>query len=276
MATSIHPSAFVSKEAVLGDGVEVGPQCTVMGKVVIGAGSRLITGVYLNGPAEIGENCTFYPGVSIGFPGQDLKFKPGMVTAGVKLGKNGMYREAVTIHAATNDHTPTTVGDDAFFMVGVHAAHDVKVGNGVTIVNNSALGGFAEIHDRVMLGGGALVHQFGRVGRMAFVSGATICTCDIPPYCVAYQRNRLIGLNLVGLRRAGIPRNQITLLREAYRKTFRAGVQKGEMVEILRSMGEACPPALDMAKFIEEAKRPIAKHHASEIAKESSEFDGAA
>jgi UDP-N-acetylglucosamine acyltransferase len=257
---TIHPSAIVSPSAELADDVHIGPYCIIEGRVKIGAGSRLLSHVNLFGPVTIGAGATIYPNAAIGFPPQDVKFKLGAPTAGVVIGKNAIIREHATIHAATSQEVPTTAGDDAFIMVNAHLGHDARIGNNVILVNNVSLAGHTQVFDRVVFGGSAVLHQFDRVGRLAMVAGGAVLTTDIPPFCLAHSRNLIIGLNLVGLRRSGVPREHITLLREAYRDTFRRGLPKAECIAILRERAAACPLAGEMAEFLESAKRPIAHH----------------
>lgn len=257
----IHPTASVSSEAELADSVEIGPYCVLSGRVRLGAGVRLLGNVYISGPVTIGEGTVVYPFACLGFPPQDVKFKPGDATAGVAIGSHGILREHVTIHAASNNHTPTTVGDRVFMMVNTHLGHDVRVGNDVVMVNNSAVGGHGVLGDNVTLGGGALVHQFCRIGRLAFMSGGIAVSADIPPFCLADERNRLKGINQVGLRRAGMPRDQITEVRRAFRDVLRPALPKQEMIRILEDRGKTCPPVAEIARFIAEAKRPICPGH---------------
>ncbi len=253
----IHPTATVSREAELDESVQIGPMCVVEGAVKLAAGVRLIGNVYIQGPATIGEGTTIYPFACLGFPGQDFKFKLGDKTAGIVVGRECLIREHSTIHAATNDHTPTTVGDRLFLMANAHIAHDCRVGNNVVMVNNSAIAGHSQVADGVTFSAAALLHQFNRVGRLGFVSGASSLTNEMPPFCVAWGRNQMIGVNLVGLRRAGIPREHITLIRRAYREAFRSRVSKAECLTILRQIGSECPPVMEMADFVASAKRAI-------------------
>lgn len=257
----IHPTAMISREAQLADTVEIGPYCILTGAVKLARGVRLLGNVYLSGPISIGENTVVYPFACLGFPAQDVKFKPGDPTAGVVIGSNCLIREHMTIHAATNNHTPTTVGDRAFLMGNTHLAHDVRIGNDVVMVNNSGVGGHGQLGDNVTLGGSALVHQFCRVGRLAMMAGGTAVSADVPPFCIADERNRIKGLNQVGLRRAGMPRDQITELRRVFRDVFRPALGKTEMLAILKDRGATCPPIAEMATFVETAKRPICPGH---------------
>jgi len=256
-AHRIHPTAIVGKECELAADVEVGPYCVVSGKVSLGQGVRLIAHVHVNGPAVIGAGTTIYPFASLGLGPQDLKYKPGQPTGGIKVGQNCQVREHVTIHAATKPDIPTSTGDRAFLMVGSHLGHDVQIGNDVTLVNGTMLGGHAQVGDNATLAGGTAVHQFTRIGRFAFVSGVPVAM-DIPPFCLSADRNQIHGINQVGLRRSGMPREHITLIRKAFREVFRPTLPRAEMIARLEELGATCPPVLEMARFVQDAKRSIA------------------
>jgi len=206
--------------------------------------------VYIEGPCSIGEGTTVFPFACIGFPGQDVKFKPGDPTAGVVIGKHGIIREHVTIHAATKPEAPTSVGDRVFMMVNSHVGHDGAVGDNVVMVNGAAIGGHARLMDNCTMGGGAMLHQFNRVGRFAFISGTAALSCDVPPFCIAEGRNRLAGINRIGLRRNGFSPADVSALRHAFRELFRNPVPREEMTRVLRERGQECPPLLEMAEFI--------------------------
>ncbi|MBX3379717.1 MAG: acyl-ACP--UDP-N-acetylglucosamine O-acyltransferase [Phycisphaeraceae bacterium] len=256
--TSVHPTSILSKDCEIGEGVVIGPWCVVSGRVKLADGVRLIGNVYLNGPLTIGPRTVLYPFCSIGFAAQHLKVKPGDATAGVVIGADCTLREHVTVHAATHDTNPTVVGDRGLMMVNSHLGHDARTGNDVVLVNNSALGGHATVGDSATLGGGALLHQFVRVGRLAFVGGGTRAVADVPPFTSAVERSRLSGINLIGMRRAGFPRDQITSVREAFRKSFREPMTRPEMIQKLKKLGERCELVAEMAKFVGDcANRPI-------------------
>jgi UDP-N-acetylglucosamine acyltransferase len=254
---SIHPTAFVGPECELAEDVEIGPACVIQGPVRLGRGVRLIGHVYINGPVTIGEGTVLYPFATVGFPAQDFKFNLGDPTAGVVVGANGIIREHATIHAATSRDIPTTVGDRIFLMVNSHIGHDANIGNNVILVNNSAVGGHAILGDSVTLGGTVMVHQHTRVGRLAFFSGLAGSSMDVPPFCLVPERNRIAGLNLVGMRRSGMPRDHITQVREAFRRALRPNIQRGEMIAILDEMGRDCPHVMEMADFVRQARRSI-------------------
>jgi len=253
----IHPTSIVSRESELAEDVEIGPFCIITGPVRLGPGTRLLSHVCLNGPLTMGEGNLVYPGVCIGFPGQDVKFKLGDPTPGVRIGAQNIFREHVTIHAATKPDAPTTIGNRVFMMACGHVGHDARVADNVVMVNNSALGGHAEVQESATLGGGALIHQFGRVGKLSMIGGGCALSNDLPPYCLVYHPDLLIGINQVGCRRSGMPREHITRLRAAFRRVFWRQVTNTERLAILRELGRDCPPVLDMATFIEQSKRPI-------------------
>ncbi|MFO0860383.1 MAG: acyl-ACP--UDP-N-acetylglucosamine O-acyltransferase [Phycisphaerales bacterium] len=256
--TMIDPTSRVGKEVELGDGVEIGPWCVLDGRIRLGRNVRLISNVILRGPLEVGANTTFYPNAAIGFPPQDFKFKPDSPTAGVVIGSGCTFREGVTIHASTKPENPTRIGNNCYFMVQSHAGHDCQIGNNVTIVNAAVMGGHCHIADNVTIGGLAAIHQFSRIGRYAFVSGHSGFTTDIPPFCMAYGRNHLQGINQVGLRRANFPREHIQKLRTVFRLALQRPLTRDESIAICESHGHDCPPALEIAQFLREAKRPIA------------------
>ncbi len=258
MSRHVHPTAILSAETELGEGVEIGPYCVLTGKVRLGDGVRLISNVHINGPTEIGARTVVYPGACIGYEPQDVKFKPGMPTAGVKIGSDCLLREHVTIHLASKLEHPTTVGNECFLMVNTHLGHDARIGNGVVMVNASVLGGHAQLGDKVTMGGLAAVHQFCRVGRLAFVSGAVGLSMEVPPFCLSGKRNELTGINVVGLRRSGVPRDEITAVRSAFRRVFRQLIPRAEMIQILDELGRESALVREQAEFVRTAKRAIA------------------
>ena len=254
----IHPSAVVSDEAVFEGSARVGPNCVIDGPVTIGDGVRLIASVYLKGPLWLGAGSTVYPFSSLGFPGQDLKFGPDDTSAGVVIGESCTLREGVTIHGATNDHTPTRLGDHVFMMANAHVGHDCTVGNRVIMVNNTALGGHVTVGDSANIGGGTLVHQHREIGRLAFLGGGLPMSASVPPFCMASEAHRLTGLNTVGLRRSGAPREEITKLRDAYKHAIRPGLIPTETARVIREVGEGAVLCAELADWYERVGQQIA------------------
>lgn len=264
----IHPSAIVLGDVVFGDGVEVGPGCVIdgtRGAVSLEAGVKLIASVQLRGPIEIGAGTVVYPFACLGFEPQDVKFDSKGGTLGVKIGSKCIIREHVTVHAASNGKPrATTVGDNCFLMVNAHVGHDALVQNHVVMVNNTAIGGHAELHERCTVGGGAAIHQFCRVGRLAFVSGVTPISAEVPPFTVVWGRNDLAGLNLVGMRRSGMSRDEITLVRAAFREAIKPNLSLPKTIEILRRLGEKSPAVMEMAEFYATCKRTTARYRSTQ------------
>ena len=253
----VHKTAIVDEQVILADDVEIGPYCILSGPITLGAGVKLISMVHLQGPLTVGAGTVFYTHSTIGFGPQDAKVNPGDPTAGVVIGKDCIFRENTTVHCASNTDKPTRIGDRAFFMVNAHAGHDVTVGDDVILVVDVGLGGFSEIQDRVILSGGTMVHQFGRVGRQAMTSGMTALTNDLPPYFLAVERNIVVGLNLVGMRRSGMSREEIEAVRSAYSEVFRKHPPMNELREMLAERAKNSKAVDDIYQFILTSKRAI-------------------
>lgn len=259
----IHPTAILRGEIDLAEGVEIGPYCVLTGAgaepgagpIRLGPGVRLIAGCHLLGPITIGAGTVVHPHACLGFRAQDTKFDAGDATSGVVIGENCRIREHVTIHAATNGDTPTRIGDRAFMMVTAHVGHDSSLGNDVTMVNGAVVAGHAHIGDRVILSGLSAIHQFTRVGRLVIMSGLSGASQDVPPFCIADGTNGLGGVNVIGLRRAGVSHDDIDAVRQAYRRAFRRRLPRAETVAVLKELSASSPLVAEMAAFIAEATR---------------------
>lgn len=254
---TVHPTAVIDPRAEIADDAHIGPFCVLTGPVTLGPGVRLISHVCIQGPASIGAGTIVYPNAALGFEPQDYKFKPGADTPGIAIGENCIIREHATVHAATKPDRPTTIGDRVFLMVNAHVGHDARVHDDVILVNNVALGGHAEIFDKAILSGAVVVHQFGRVGRMAMCSGGSVITNDIPPFCMSAGRNILVGLNLVGMRRSGMPEDEKNAVRRAYREVFRRNPPRAELLAQLADRGRTSPSVRLMHDFVAASTRSI-------------------
>lgn len=214
--TMIHPSAYVEDGAQLGQGCQIGPFCHIGPDVRLNDGVVLKSHVVVTGDTEVGADTTIFSFACIGEVPQDLKYS-GEKTSLV-IGERNRIREHVTMNAGTEGGGGVTrVGDDGLFMAGCHVAHDVQVGNRVVIVNSAALAGHCVIADDVIIGGLSGVHQFVRIGEGAIIGAVTMVTNDVIPFgLVQAPRGVLDGLNLVGLKRRGVARSDITALRAAF------------------------------------------------------------
>lgn len=212
----IHPSAVIEPGAIVSAGCRVGAFSLVGSKVKLAENVEIKSHAVIAGMTEIGAGTVIFPHACIGEVPQDLKFN-GEETRLV-IGRNNRVREGVTMNTGTEGGGGVTrVGDDGLFMAGCHVAHDCQVGDRVIMVNNSALAGHCSIGDDVIIGGLSGIHQFVRIGRGAIIGAVTMVTNDVIPHgLVQGPRGVLDGLNLVGLKRKGVPRADITALRAAY------------------------------------------------------------
>jgi UDP-N-acetylglucosamine acyltransferase len=215
----IHPTAVVDPRAELGEGVEVGPYAVVGAGVQLGRGTRLLSHAVVEGPAQLGEENVVHPFAVIGGAPQH-KRQPAGASSRLVVGDRNVFREHVTVHRGT-DGRATTLGSHNLLMVGVHVAHDVSVGSSVTIANGVQLAGHTVIADHATFGGLAGLAQFVRVGESAFVAAGAMCEKDVPPFVIVQgDRARVRALNVVGLRRRGVPEESIAALRLAFRAVF--------------------------------------------------------
>lgn len=212
--TRIHPSAVIEPGAEIGAGVEIGPFCVVGPRVRLADGVVLKSHVAISGDTSVGEETVIFPFASIGEVPQDLKFRGEDVR--LEIGARNRIREYVTMNPGTaGGGGLTVVGDDGLFMASAHVGHDCRIGNRVILANSVAIAGHCILEDDVIVGGLSGVHQFVRIGRGAMIGAVTMVTADVIPYgLVQGPRGHLDGLNLVGLRRRGASRAQISALRD--------------------------------------------------------------
>jgi UDP-N-acetylglucosamine acyltransferase len=247
----VHPSAHVSPGAKLADGVVVGPLCVVGEGVELGAGTRLLASAVVLGPTRMGEANVVFPYAVIGGEPQD-RSHAGQSTS-LEIGDRNVFREHVTVHRGTiKDRGTTRIGSDGLFMVGVHVAHDVVVGDFVTLANGTMLAGHVELEDRVTTGGRAAMAPFVRVGESAFVAAGAMVETDVPPFTiVAGDRARVRALNRVGLRRHGVPDGSRRALAKAFRVLFRHSVPRSESLRELEADVAGDPYVRKLVGFLE-------------------------
>ena len=252
----IHPTAIIDDQATLAEDVVVGPNCIVEGPVTLGPGTKLMAQCYLKGPLTLGENNTVYPFATIGLEAQDWKADPSHTGPGTVIGDGNVFRESVSIHRASKDEHPTTIGNKNYFMACSHVAHDCVIGNDCMFANSALLGGHCEVGDRVILGGNCGVQQFCRIGRLSMVGGAEGMTMDLPPFCMIHHTKQVSALNLIGLRRAGL-RPHIAALREAFNIYYRHGIPGGKALDMIDEKLGQDPCVREFVDFIRESKRGV-------------------
>ncbi|MDP7008254.1 MAG: acyl-ACP--UDP-N-acetylglucosamine O-acyltransferase [Phycisphaerales bacterium] len=235
---TIHPTSIVDTRVQLADDVVIGPNCVLQGDIKIGKGSTLIGNCYLTGKLLMGENNVVYPYACIGFAAQDVHYSHDLYEPGIVIGNNNTFREGTTVHRGTQE-SPTTIGNDNLFMTTSHVGHDAQIGNNVTIVTNSALGGHVHIHDRVLVGGGSCIHQFVTVGKGAMLAGGTTTTYDILPYFLLSGYNNIGSVNIVGMRRSGMDREEITKRKDVFKMFYRSNLSQTKVLQLLEEQNNS-------------------------------------
>jgi UDP-N-acetylglucosamine acyltransferase len=256
----IHPTAIIDPAARISDTAEIGPFCVVGAGVEIGARTRLMGHIFVEGITSIGDDNTFYPYSSIGVAPQDLKYKGE--ASQTHIGHRNRIREFVTIHRGTEGGGMNTrIGDDNLLMAYTHVAHDVQVGSHCILSHASTIGGHVIIEDWANVGAASGVHQFCRIGRHCIVGGYSVVTQDVLPYSmtVSPREIKTFGANKVGLERRGFPTEVIESLQTAFRLLTRAGLNTSQAIERIRA--EVAPSAEieEVIAFIESSERGIVK-----------------
>jgi UDP-N-acetylglucosamine acyltransferase len=247
---AVHPTAVVEHGAKLGAGVSVGAFCTIGPEVELGDGVTVAAHVAIAGRTRIGARSRIHPFASLGQPPQHLGHK-GEATV-LSIGTDNIIREYATMNTGTAEGDgEARVGSHCFFMVGIHVAHDCRIGDRVIMANNATLGGHVTIADDVVIGGLSAVHQFVRIGRQAMIGGMSGIGMDVIPFALATgPRARLAGLNVVGLKRRGMPAADIAALRTAYRLVFDGDGRLGERLdEVMAAAGDSAP-VVELVEFI--------------------------
>ena len=226
----IHPTAIVNIKSKVSSSAVIGPYCIIGPDVEIGTNTKLHSHISIIGNTKIGNSNEIFPHVSIGTEPQDLKYKGEKNS--IIIGNNNKLREYVNINPGTSQGgTITKLGDNNLLMVYCHVAHDCNLGNNIVLANNVQVGGHVTIEDNAIIGGSCAIHQFSRIGQLAMVGGMTGVLSDVIPFGLSLgNRNYLVGLNLIGLRRAKITNENIKLLQKFYDsvfvdQNFRANIQ---------------------------------------------------
>jgi UDP-N-acetylglucosamine acyltransferase len=226
----IHPTAIVDPGARLGSNVEIGPYSVIGPQVVVGENTIIQSHVVIEGTVTIGNGNLIGHGTIIGGPPQDLSFSPERKTR-VEIGNDNVIREDCTIHRGSPEGSATRIGDNNFLMVGAHVGHNCEIGNNVVIANNCLLAGHVRVDDQAFIGGGSTFHQFMRVGRLVMVQGSSAFGKDLPPFVMAAERNSVMGLNVVGLRRVGFSAKEREEIKAAFKLLYLSGLNLSQALE---------------------------------------------
>ncbi|MBC7366695.1 MAG: acyl-ACP--UDP-N-acetylglucosamine O-acyltransferase [Undibacterium sp.] len=238
MAALIHPTAIIESGARLGADVEVGAYGFVGAGVQLGDGSRLHHHASVEGHTTLGAGCEVFPYACIGGKTQDLKFKGG--SPGLRIGEKNVFREYVTVHAATYDGDFTVVGSRNTVLAYSHIAHDCIVGNDCVMSNGTMLAGHVIVEDHVIIGGYGGVHQFCRLGAYAVLSATAKLVQDLPPFFIADGTPAVVrAYNKVGLERNGHTAEQLDRVKQIFRILYRDGLNRTQALEKLATHAAA-------------------------------------
>jgi UDP-N-acetylglucosamine acyltransferase len=256
----IHPSSLVDPKAELAADVEVGPFCRIGPNVKIGAGSKLLSHVVIEGWTTIGTHNTFFPFSVIGAVPQDLKYK-GEPTE-VTIGDHNVIRECVTINLGTvQGRSKTSVGSHNLIMASVHLGHDCDVQNHVIIANGTGLAGHVTIEDYGNIGGMVGITQFITIGKYTYVGGRSTVDRDVPPFSIVVGERpcELKGANIIGLRRQGFKADVITAINESIKLWKRTDIAREQsLLEIETQFGET-PEVKIIVDFIRKSENVCVK-----------------
>ncbi len=231
----INQLAFVSADAKIGENVQIDAFTSIYEDVEIGKGTHIHSNVTIYPGTRIGENCEVFPGAVIGVIPQDLKFDGEYTT--VEIGNNTKIRECVTIHRGTKDKWKTSIGDNCLLMTYVHVAHDCQIGNNVILASYTGLSGHVEIDDWAILEGKVAAQQFVKIGKHAFIGGASLIRKDVPPFIKAAREPlTFAGVNSVGLRRRGYSDEHVRQIEDIYRILY---VQNSNITKGITAVREA-------------------------------------
>lgn len=260
MSASIHPTAVIHTATRLDPTVSVGPYAVIEDGVELGEGSVVRAHAVIRSGTVAGKHCVIDSHAVVGGLPQDLHFDP-RTPSGVRLGDGVQLREGVTVHRATREGAFTEVGAGVLLMANAHVGHDGVVGNNAILANNVMLGGFVRIGPYAFLGGGAAVHQHGRIGESAMVGGGARCSQDVAPFLIMAERDEVSGLNLIGLKRRGFSREAIRGLKRAFHGVFDGGGNPRKRAETLLAESWATeePTTEQFLRFFLEGKRGFAR-----------------
>jgi UDP-N-acetylglucosamine acyltransferase len=250
---SIHPLAVVSPHAEIGTNVRIGPFCVVEAGVVLGDGCQLASRVTVKSGTVIGRDNIIMEGTVLGGMPQHIHMPecPGTTT----IGDGNVFRENCTVHRALAAGNETRIGNRCLLMVNAHVAHDCKVADCVILTNSVMLGGHVTVGEKACMGGGSAAHQYCRIGRLAMVGGMARVIRDVPPFAMLDGDTAMVvGLNKIGLRRAGFTADEMLQLKQAYRVIYRSGLMWKEMLDALR-LEFPVGPASEYATFFSSGKR---------------------
>lgn len=247
----IHPTAVIHPNAQVAENAEIGPYVIIDEHVSLGVNCVVGPQVHLTGHTEIGEKNRFHTGCVIGDAPQDFKYDSSPTK--LRIGEGNTFREHVTVHRSNKLEEDTIIGSHNFLMAHSHVGHNCILHDHVILANGALLGGHVEVFDRVFISGNCLVHQFVRIGTMSLMQGGAGISMDLPPYCIAWGDNGLCGLNVIGLRRAGIGAADRSELKRCY-QAFLNEPDESALGEFKSQYAQ------QMIEFVHSSRRGVCRH----------------
>lgn len=257
MTTAIHPTAIIQPGAELGSNVSIGPYSVIGSDVKIGDGTQIAAHVVVEGNTTIGDNNKVFSFTAIGGEPQSVSYK-GEPTQTI-IGDNNTFRENITVNRGTaGDEGITSIGSNNLFMAYVHIAHDCRLGSDLLFSNNASLAGHVKVADYVVLAGYTLVHQFVSIGEHSFCGVNTYCTLDIPPFMlVAGNKAITHGINVRGMRRRGVNKEDLLELKRAYKTIYRSGHTMVHAIAELEAKSSSNALVSRLVDFIKASERGV-------------------
>lgn len=257
MNAQIHPTAIIDSDCQLGENVIIGPYTIIEGNTRIGNGTRIDAFAQIKNFTSLGQNNHVYSYACIGEAPQDIKYKDEETW--LEIGDNNRIREYSTLNRGTPDGNKVTrIASNCFLMAYTHVAHDCVLEDGVIMANGATLAGHVHLGQRSVVGGLCAVHQFVRIGEFAFIGGKSGVAQDIPPYMlVAGERAKVYGPNLIGMRRAGFDRKEISAVKKAFHLIWGAGISRSDALETIKKESGQFSAIEKLVTFVETSKRGI-------------------
>jgi len=253
--TQIHPTASISPKAEIGPDCEIGPHAVIEADVKIGARNRILANAVIASGTDLGDDNEVHYGAVIGHVPQDKHFSGA--PSRTRIGSKNIFREHCQVHRGSREGSTTVVGDGNLIMALAHVAHDCHLENDIVLCNNSLLAGHIHVESRAVISGNVVVHQFSRIGKLAMIGGLSAVNRDAPPFMLAVGNRpcTVMGLNTVGLRRAGVDHEGRTKLRHAYRLLFRSSLILPDAVAQIADLGG--PEVAHLLAFVKASRRGL-------------------
>lgn len=258
MASSIHPTAVIHSGAEIGENCRIGPYCVIGPEVRLGKDCRLHSHVVIDGLTSLGQGNEIFPFVSIGLRTQDLKWRGGKTWT--RIGDHNTIRESVTIHSATGDGEATSIGSGNHIMAYCHVAHNSELGDRIIMSSYAAVAGHVMVEDDVVISAMAGIHQFCRLGKLAFIGACSKVVQDVPPFMMVDGHPAMTRtINKIGLERKGISEETQAQLRRAYKILYRDNLNVANALDEIASELPPSPEIEDLLVFIRRSERGICR-----------------